>query len=411
MKIDNFGDLGGLVQAKQSTKKPHHNSAKKAPTQAVRSTRQQIFLCRKIEVKCWRVVGDVATAKRRPELLTVLQRANELKNGTDAADAAAHLLFESVSRRAVAQRLINIAKLYGLLEEREKRYFLTELGADALKVKQVFIPEHGTWTVWASKDPLLEQPILRVEPWREPTAYDEVRGKEKQAVEKRTFESLPNWLLEYEGVATAPPASGGGGQLILQGLERKAESVADTNASLMVEWDVSGETLSVKGRVAGTEVDSTFSAEKDVLESVWIELLHREGMNDRWDADAAALRLKFHEVDLSERESMRRDMGFSSPSFGSLGVFDPMVVHDVPLQALTDADAQDWAVWRLEQRVRDYATMSRYSSWVDEAAMPFSEFVIDLPDRDSLAEKLWQARQGRPSSVHWNLLAAKDWGL
>lgn len=411
MKIDNFGDLGGLVQAKQSTKKPHHNSAKKAPTQAVRSTRQQIFLRRKIEVKCWRVVGDVATAKRRPELLTVLQRANELKNGTDAADAAAHLLFESVSRRAVAQRLIDIANIYGLLEEREKRYFLTELGADALKVKQVFIPEHGTWTVWASKDPLLGQPILRVEPWREPTAYEEVRGKEKKAVEKRTFESLPDWLLEYEGVAIAPPGSGGGGRLILQGLERKAESVADTNASLMIEWDVSGETLSVKGRVASAEVDSTFSAEKDVLESVWTELLHREGMNDRWDADVAALRLKFNEVDLSERESMRRDMGFSSPSFGSLGVFDPMVVHDVPLQALTEADAQDWAVWRLEQRIRDYATISRYSSWVGEAAMPFSEFEIDLPDRDSLAEKLWQARQGRPSSVHWNLVAAKDWGL
>lgn len=411
MKIDNFGDLGGLVQAKQSTKKLHHTSAKKAPTQAVRSTRQQIFLRRKIEVKCWRVVGDVATAKRRPELLTVLQRANELKNGTDAADAAAHLLFESVSRRAVAQRLIDIAKIYGLLEEREKRYFLTELGADALKVKQIFIPEHGTWTVWASNDPLLEQPILRVEPWREPTAYEEVRGKEKKAVEKRTFESLPDWLLEYEGVATAPPGSGGGGQLILLGLERKAESVADTNASLMLEWDVSGETLSVKGRVASAEVDSTFSAEKDVLESVWIELLHREGMNDRWDADAAALRLKFNEVDFSERESMRRDIGFSSPSFGSFGVFDPMVVHDVPLQALTEDDAQDWAVWRLEQRVRDYATISRYSSWVGEAAMPFSEFEIDLPDRDSLAEKLWQARQGRPSSVHWNLVAAKDWGL
>lgn len=411
MKIDNFGDLGDLVQAKQTAKKPRNNPATKKTNLAVRSTRQQIFLRRKIEVKCWRVVGDVAMAKRRPELLTVLQRANELKNGTDAADVAAHLLFESVSRRAVAQRLIDIAKIYGLLEEREKRYLLTELGADALKVKQIFIPEHGTWTVWASKDPLLEQPILRVEPWREPTAYDEVRGKEKQAIDKRTFESLPDWLLEYEGVATVPPASGGGGQLILQSLERKAESVADTNASLMIEWDVSGETLSVKGRVASTEVDSTFSAEKDVLESVWIELLHREGMNDRWDADAAALRLKFNEVDLSERESMRRDMGFSSPSFGSLGVFDPMVVHDVPLQALTDEDAQDWAVWRLEQRVRDYATMSRYSSWVGEAAMPFSEFEIDLPDRDSLAEKLWQARQDRPSSVHWNLVAAKDWGL
>ena len=78
MKIDNFGDLGGLVQAKQTAKKPRNTPATKTTNLAVRSTRQQIFLRRKIEVKCWRVVGDVAMAKRRPELLTVLQRANDV---------------------------------------------------------------------------------------------------------------------------------------------------------------------------------------------------------------------------------------------------------------------------------------------------------------------------------------------
>ncbi len=411
MKIDNFGDLGSLVQTKQKAKKPHNGPTKKTTNQTARSTRQQIFLRRTIEVKCWRVVGQVAKAKKRPELLTVLQRASELNGGTDATDVAKHLLFDHLSRRAVAQRLIDIAERYGLLEETEKRYLLTELGEEALKTKQVFIPEHGTWTVWASKDPLLKQPILRVEPWKEPTAYEEVRGKEKEALENRLFESLPDWLLEYEGVTTTPIGSGGGGQVILEELERKAESVADTNTSLTIEWDVSGASLRVMGRVANAEVDSVFPAAKDTLGSVWTLLLRGEGVDERWDADAAALRLKFNEVDPLERESMRRDMRFSTPRFGSLGVFDPMVVHGVHLRALTEKDAQDWAGWRLEQRIRDYATVSRYSSWVGEAVMPFSEFEIDLPDRDSLAEKQWQAHQDRPTSGHWNLVAAKDWGL
>lgn len=411
MKIDNFGDLGGLVQAKEAAKKPHQTPAKKASNQAARSTWQQIFLRRTIEVKCWRIIGQVKKAKKRPELLTVLQRANELRNGTDATDAAAHLLFESVSRRAVAQRMIDIAERYGLLEEREKRYFLTELGADALKAKQVFIPEHGAWTVWASKDPLLDQPILRVESWKEPTAYEEVRGKAKEAVDKRTFEFLPDWLLKHEGFVSTPLGNGGGGQVILEELEKKAEVVADTNASLTIEWDVAGASLRVIGRVANTDIDSDIPVVKVALEAAWTSLLRGEGMDERWDADAQSLMLKFDEVEPSERESMRRDMRFTRPQFGSLGAFDSMVVHDLPLQALTETDAQSWAVWRLVQRIRDYATMSRYSSWADEAAMPFFGFGIDLPDRDSLAEKLWEVHQDRPSSVHWNLVAAKDWGL
>lgn len=151
---------------------------------------KKIVLQRAVEVRCWRVVGQVAKATKRTELLPVLLRARE-REATDANDIAAHLLFESRSRHVVAKRLLQIAEVYGLLEATERRYRLTDSGRNALETKQIFVPEHGTWTVWASDDPLLAAPVMHVEPWAEPTAYEEVLGGKRHSVRERAFGRLP----------------------------------------------------------------------------------------------------------------------------------------------------------------------------------------------------------------------------
>ena len=75
---------------------------------------KNINVRRKIEVRSWRVIGQVVKAAKRAELMPVLLRARE-RGATDAGDVAGHLLFESGSRRVVAQRLLHIAERYGLL--------------------------------------------------------------------------------------------------------------------------------------------------------------------------------------------------------------------------------------------------------------------------------------------------------
>ncbi|MEO0603486.1 MAG: hypothetical protein AAF211_18755, partial [Myxococcota bacterium] len=144
----------------------------------------RIYLRRTVAVRCWRVVGRIAKTTKRAELRPVLLRAQE-QGETDAGDIAGHLLFESRSRRVVAERLLRIAEVYGLLERNDRRYRLTDQGQEAIATAQVFVPEHGTWTVWASNDPLLATPILRVDPWSEPTAYDEVWGNERDKARER----------------------------------------------------------------------------------------------------------------------------------------------------------------------------------------------------------------------------------
>ncbi len=368
---------------------------------------KSINLQRTVEVRCWRVIGQVAKAAKRPELMPVLLRAQE-RGETDADDVAGHLLFESGSRRVVAQRLLQIAALYGLLEQRDRRYRLTESGQAALATKQVFVPEHGTWTVWASDDPLLATPILRVEPWVEPTAYDEVWGKERENARERPFEELPRWVRDAVGVVAVPLV--GGAPLRIDQLEAEGEA-AEPEATLRAVWDVSGARLRVDGTLGGARVNVVIDAPKIRPDTLWMQLLHAEGLWSQWDSSSHALRVGFEEATASERESLIRVVAFKRPKIAALGTFDATTVEGIALRARSAHDATRWAEWRLRARVRDYATAERFRAWTAEAVAPFSEFHPPTPTRQALADAAWRVRTDRPTPSAWHLVAAEDWRL
>jgi hypothetical protein len=202
MRVNGLAEIGKLLKAAPA-KVVSEQRAAQSTQPAATGAAGAIHLTRKIKVECWRVIGQVAKVAERNELLPVLLRARE-RGHTDARDIAEHLLFESGSRQVIAQRLLHIAEQYGLLEQENRQYRLTESGRTALDTKKVFVPKHGAWTVWVSKDPLLRAVILRVEPWQESTAYDEVRGQGRDKAPKRRFEKLPRWVLDAVGVITTP---------------------------------------------------------------------------------------------------------------------------------------------------------------------------------------------------------------
>lgn len=368
----------------------------------------RVHLNRPIEVHCWRVVGQIARARKRAELLPVLLRARE-QGATDARDIADHLLFESSSRLVVARRLLEIATRYRLLEERDRRFVLTDAGQDALQTETVFVPEQGAWSVWASQDLLLPSPILRVEPWSEPSAFDEVRGRDREAANERRFERLPSWLVDATGLS-ATPAAGGGDPVRLEELEREGQP-ADPDASLTLTWDVEGRRLRLEGSLGGTPVDAALDAPDVSTDQVWNELLQGERLWSRWDTDTRSLQVGFDETEEPERESLVRTVTFRSPEIGDLGRFKETSVQGVALRPRTARDAEEWATWRLQARVRDYATTARYERWAEEAMGPFEEFAPSVPSREQLAEDLWDDWGERPSAAAWYLAAAEDWGL
>lgn len=368
---------------------------------------ERIHLRRTIQVHCWRVSGQIAKAAKRPDLMPVLLRARE-SGGTDPSDVAEHLLFEPSSRRVVAERLLRVAVLYRLLEQEDGRYVLTESGHAAVDEEQVLVPEHGTWTVWASDDPLFATPVLRVEPWSEPNAYSEVRGEKRDSAGNRRFATLPWWLREAVGVVAVPLV--GGAPLRIDELKAEGE-VAEPEATLRAEWDVSGARLRVRGTLGDAQVDTALDAPRVAADEVWLQLLQAEGLAPQWDPTTLALRVGVEETAPHERESMVRAVGFHHPRIAGLGAFDPTTVEGVALRPRTADDARPWAEWRLSARVRDYATAGRFSQWTAEAVAPFAEFEPSVPTRPELAGAAWRERPGRPTPAAWHLVAAEDWSL
>ncbi len=409
--IKRFSDLVVLIGQASDT---HSMSKAEVGSDAGHVTRDQdvlphIRLERPIKLRCWRVIGQVAKATKRPDLMPVLLRARE-GDGTDASDIAKHLLFAPKSRRSVAQRMLDLAERYRLIEQRERRYLLTESGHKALEMQQVLVPEYGTWTIWASDDPLLTMPILCVEPWAEPSAYEEVRGKGRDHDNKRAFKKLPHWVHNTTGTVVIPLV--GGAPLRIDQFEANGEEVdVDSEPTLRAMWDVSGARLRVDGTLNGARVSTVIDAPQVGAGEVWMQLLQTEALWPQWDSAKSALRVCFDETTPGERESLVRTVAFKRPNITALGVFKPMTVDGVTLRAYSADDATFWAEWRLRERVRDYATAERFRVWSADAVAPFAEFHPLTPTRPSLAEAVWRAQTNRPTPGAWHLVAAEDWRL
>jgi hypothetical protein len=305
--------------------------------------------------------------------------------------------------------MLRIAASYGLLTQAERRFTLTDAGTGALASDQVFVPERGSWSIWASNDPLLDYPILRVDPWSEPTATDEVqRGKHKES-EARVFVDVPRTLRVAVG-RVAVPAGGGGGLLRVDELEDRAEE-AEPGDDLNFVWNVGENTLRLEGTLRGARVNTVLEPPSVSVEEIWQQLLETEGLWSRWDHVRNALVVGFDETTDREREALLRDLAISVPTLGDLGKFDSVTIQDVPLHARTANDAAYWAAWRLQTRVRDYATSERFEMWTKDATSPFSYHQIAVPGRADLARDAWARRGDRPSPIAWHLAAAEDWNL
>jgi hypothetical protein len=363
---------------------------------------------RPLAVERWLVEGAVARLAKRPELRPFLLRARDA-GGTTAEDSAEHLFGEASARRGVAQRILQIAARLGLLVEDAGRFSLSTEGDEALRRGEIFVPERGAWDVWITMDPLVPTGVLHIEPWTyEATAFDEVRGDDRDAMNSRRFSFLPGRLLSARGSELESVA--GGGRMRIEELEAKGERM-DAQSDVRVRWDVASHRVHIDGEVGERHVSMTLESPDHSPGSVWNELLDAADLRPDWDLARGALRVGFAGTQLRERQTMARDVTFVSPELVDFGSFDDLTVRGVPLAAKTQRDAEEWARWRLDKSVTDYATAERFNRWVGEAIAPFGAFAVAMPTRGDAAREAWAARGERPTPAVWNLVAAEDWRL
>jgi len=365
-----------------------------------------LILKRTINVNCWNVEATISTEKERNELMFLLMFLRDNPNST-ARELSKESFFDISSRVVVAERLLGIANLYGLVEQEESKgkniFALTEDGSKALETRQVFVPKEGTWTILASDDSLLPFPILLVEAFNEPNAINEVHSKTNE----REFEVLPSWLIKTKGQTGCPCL--GKHVLRFDSLQPKAETKADEK--LQVEWNISQNTLKLKGHMNGKKINKDIEAPTIDFQNIWQQLLKDEGWWDNWNEDNQKLALEFEDTVPQERQSMKGDFYFEHPRLEQFGRFEKLAVNKISLTPLTSRDAQLWAEWRLENSINDYATKSNFVNWQRTALEPFPDFEVDLPNRQYLAQEFWQENKLNPTTTTWHLIAAEDWNL
>ncbi|MCW7554499.1 hypothetical protein NX722_18095 [Endozoicomonas gorgoniicola] len=431
MKTNDLSKLGTLMRASGSQQHAakaketklkklnagHKTSSSRSAEKRSKSGKSEDFvLHRNIDVFCWNVKATISKAAKRDDLLPVLRRTQE-NNGTYGKDIASHLLGEEVGREAVGVRLLDVCESLGLLvnqgERSRPRYYLTEEGEEALKSGCVMVPEEGTWTIWASNDPVLNYPVLRVEPFRECSAYHEIKGDKKGELKNRNenFEDTSRWLRDACSVVNMPAAIGN--ELIrLDKIDTKVECI-DSNAQLTLEWIPKANYLEISGSIDGSSVNATPQAPDVSFNTVWQELLENERLWGQWEKPKERLLLSFDSTKGAERSLMQRQLEFAKPRLYQFGNFGP-TCRTVAIFPKSQEDAQQWAEWKLQNQINTYATESVFPTWREEALRPFDEYsdTIELPTRDELAFDIWEKRDDTQNvSTVWHLMAAKDWGV
>lgn len=362
-----------------------------------------IHMHRPVEVKCWRFLGDVAQTQPREELVGLLMQARGgLPLTADDICSSDGLLPGRPT--VIARRLIEIAERRGLVEvDRGAIVDITEDGETALEEEQVFVAEHGPWTVWVVSDPLLPDTPIRIE--RSARGRRAQKGKKGQGNDKRKLQNLPHRLKDIHR-RRFTPWCGDRTEARIEAVDEVIE-VLRPESSLHLHFDLEpGRTpaLSVRGRLDGKGVDEHVAAPDVHHEEVFEAFLHARGEFERWSD--GRLRVRFDELDDGERARFLRQWAAFHIEFDDWGRLRVEPISGIRLGAIDTGTASEWARWHLRHGITEPTWPDDYRAACETAAALFPEFDVMLPHQGVLADGL--RGDDRSPPTYWHLQAPLD---
>jgi hypothetical protein len=367
---------------------------------------QNIILKRELITDTWLIQGEIARAVSRPELNCVLQYLKDYPNST-AGQCSGHLFGDEIGRKVVADRLLNIASSYRLVEAERGTYRLTNTGGVALQKEQVLVPEDGCWKVCVCNDPLLPHKLISIEPHKEPSASSTGlnKNRDKLAEREKNLKRVSKSVLSIVKLQAEPIT--GGNEVRIDKIEYKGEQLEPQGTKLNIEWDITGGVFLIKKGKELVDRQKVNPIERKIVLNVFLQC---EGLFDHWDEQSETLMVNFDEATNAERVSMERAVKISTPEIHSMGVFDPLILPSITINTRSTRDAKEWAMWRLKNSTNMYASSEKYEIWKEKALAPFANFDCTLPSRDILASDLWH-ESNQHTQETWHVIAANDWNL
>lgn len=337
---------------------------------------------------------------QRVDLVAITKRARELGGKINPEDVCRDLI-NRPKALAAGERILKRCEYLGLLN---KQYVLTEAGQKAAEEESVFLPEHGVYRIWYTRDSLASQGFLQYESRNDGSLYADIQGKPQ--LNWDSVAPIPDWidnlldeeLTNYSGEDIVKIESV---EKICRSVEKHGLSVT---ATLIAEHYQPTRIVlsSPKWRV-----NTTFDIPGLTFDDIWNELLTRNSL--RWEAEF--LEVSFNDLTDRERHSFKKTITFDHPEIERYGVFDRTTVDEVPIAPQTKNDAREWARFLLEDGVKEYLTAEQYLALVGqiEQLPGFYKYaaVLELPTQATLAKKI-QDDDSSGNKRYWFLRAPLD---
>lgn len=363
-------------------------------------------LKRMSKVETWHIKARISKIVPRHDMIMVLMYLKEKSGKPTTKGLSEHLELRKMS----AERLLKIASSLGLVSENNNSFRLTNDGVKAITNKKVFIPEEGTWEIALCEDPLLSCSVVYLTVHNESNAWEDVNpiNKSKTKQRQNSFHEIPLLLMELINYGELIPLTGGEELKILSIDERVEKINSPKSLAISLDLHQNKATLNFKEKT----LNPTTIPPNITVATVWEAFLTNEGKMRYWDESRQSLAVSFNDIDDSEKNTMKKKFIYRKPEILEYGQFEDVSIEGVNIHARTKKDAQQWALWRLDQNITSLASSDKYDEWCNEAIMPFSEYDMELPDRSEFASQAWHnAETANERQLAWHLISAVDWDL
>ena len=345
----------------------------------------KLILQREVAVMHWRVVATLGFTQKRPEITAILALAEELPDGIiTGLDVSRKLLAERPA--LVGERLLRVCHMMQLIEPAEpprEGWRLTELGQRALKNQEVPTPQRGEFDVWAMDDSLHPEIILRVRPTeleRPPKP-----GEQRESAILPATQEIPTLLRRCESRIVRPPAraENEASEVFVFEFAGQCRCMERERGQLSVELQSDGGFAKFTLQIEGRQTSFAPAAKLPSLS----EALAQASRSDA----AGPQKVTFRTLGDNERRQARRETDLEELDLSGMGSFTSARLREVPLVPATQADANEWAVWRLRDRIRNYVWPQEFEKLVRDvrefAVREKWEFDATLPSQHELAER------------------------
>jgi hypothetical protein len=384
-----------------------------------------LVLSRRVAVEAFVALAEIGVPSQREEILAVLKMASELGGQARPEDVNVKLLGRP-PEFPQGDRILTLVESYGLMEKAGTResgpHHLTEAGQDSLQKGEVMIPEEGSYLLFATRDPLFIEPILRIDraPDVEKEEVNRYLGRKRngspQEGQVKSIER-PNYLEKYKGGYIFHQAAKSGEQIQVNSIsERVGPSLTRLDVDVVLELE-SGLPAKMKVRASPNGYSPGEVYSETAFDMSYAEVLGAitSGLGQMKAVQGEqTLLIDWDQVNPAEAERFLKQVDVREVELGRFGRFKAARLT-LPILPRREKDAIDWGNFLLRRGVTGYLEREAHDKLREEIASRFGKLYGPGPlakQLDHFDEMLTKAteekREGKVSELYWFLNAPQD---